>query len=154
VITDNAITVRDVERQILTIGENATVEQVQEAITRVDWFMGMAREMKAKLEQALIEYIEANGDITIGTVRYYVGHPKETKCVNVAGAVEALLQATGGDFEKVCECLSGSAVKPGATRKVLPEDVFAGLFETTEKVTLEEGKPKKAVQKIDTKYLK
>ncbi len=67
--------------------------------------------------------------------------------------VEALLTATNGDFQAFCEVLSSNALKHGAARKVLPEEVYSQFFVTEVAEDLKEGGTKKKLQKFDERFL-
>lgn len=133
----------------------ASREEVLNALNFMDALSEATRELKARLEAAAIKWIEANGELEFGDIRYYVGPNKTTKCLNLSGTLEALLTATGGDFEAVVRCLSTSAFKHGACREALPESEYNALFKTEEVMDLKEGKPKgPRLQKVNERFLK
>jgi len=108
-----------------------------------------------RIEQAAIEWIGANGEIEERGVRYYVGPNRTTKCTDLAKTLEAVLQATGGDFQATVACLSSSAWKHGACRDVLPVNTYAELFKTTEVADLKTGAAKPPrLQKVDDRFVK
>lgn len=148
----NAMTLASVESQVIALGTSAPAEAVAELLNTIQVLKREIRRVDDLFENIFIEWIQANGDLQIGDVRYYVGTPKDTKCINVPATLAALLEATGGDFDRVCGCLSSNAIKHGAAKKVLPEDEFSKLFSVTEKVTLEEGKPKKSLLTKNDRY--
>ena len=113
----------------------ASAEQVMEGKEFVDALKALARDLDAKFDAAAIKWIQANGEITSGTRRLYVGPNKTTKCKDVKATVGAVLDACGGDLEQFTECLSSGAFKPGATKKLLGDKADA-LFETVETADL------------------
>jgi hypothetical protein len=90
-------------------------DAVLEAMTRVDRLKAETKEIAALLETAVIEWIKTNGDLTMGTVRFYVGPDRSVKLVDKAQAVrrifEALLpvgQGWGALLEQAVETTQGN----------------------------------------------
>lgn len=112
-----------------------------------------AKDAKSAIEQSAIERLkEIGGSVRVGEICYWVGREKkDPKCVNIKATVEALMDATGGDFEKFCQHLSANAIKHGAAKKTLGPDEFARLFrqETVDKLQSGgEAEAAKAEQKL------
>lgn len=139
---------------LASLDTTVPVSQVVDVMNAVDAYVRRAKEFKVQLEQAMIEWIKANGDIEIGTVRYYVGTEKETKCVDQREALEAFLDAAGGDLDAVSTMLASGAFKHGAARALLDEERYAKLFVTTEKSKLKEGKPDRKLIRVDSQYVR
>lgn len=135
--------------------DHATEDDALSALTFIARLKELTKQLNQQVEDGVIAFIQAHGDIEMGTVRWYVGPNKSTKCVNVKGAVEALMNATGGDFDAFCECLASGALKHGACSKVLSPETYNSLFETKEVTDLKTGVAKGAkLQKIDKRFLK
>lgn len=136
--------------------DECTVDDVLGAINFHDRLKQVSKELGEQLEAAAVRFIRAHGDIVCGTVRYYVGVDKTVKCRDVKVTLDHMLNSAGGDLDRVVNCLSANAFKPGACKEVLSEEDWAKCFDTTSKDTLEEGKAPKApgLKKIDTKFLK
>jgi hypothetical protein len=139
---------------IIEITPETPVEQVLAVMDTIDFIKQQATEMSALIKDRMVEWINANGDIVVGTVRYYVGTKKTTKCMDVPAAVEALLAKLGGDFGGLCELFASQPLKHGACSKVFSEDEYKTFFTVDEADELKEGKPAKTLQKIDTKFLR
>lgn len=144
---------------------DAAMEYMISTRMKIDAFLKRAKEFKERIENALIAWIEKNKqeiqytvDDKGNSVRLYTGHPKDKKCRDVGATLQFLLETTGGDWDAVVGCLSSNAVKHGAVNAILKEkgleSKFEELFEVTERVTLEEGKPKKQLLTVDTRFLK
>lgn len=99
-----------------------------------------AKSAKSMLKERMAEWCEVNGDLTIGETRYYAGHENETKCLDVRGALEALMH---GDIDTLINCLRSDPFKPSVCREAMPPLEYDRLFETKQKPVLKEGKPKK-----------
>lgn len=135
----------------LTLEEN--LDTVIDLYHRSIAVLSVAKEVKEKAAQKLAQWIEKNGEFTIGEIRYYVGVTKDYKPTSMRAAVDALLTATGGDLDAFIEALSSNAIKPGHARKVLGEQ-FESVFVTTEKLDVLTGKPKRELKSVDQRYLK
>lgn len=144
-----------VENDIILLTPLVPKDIVLQAMERVHFLKKEAKRLDDLFEQFAIEWIRSNGDLVVNdTVRYYVGATKTTKCVDVPETIKALLNATDGDFGKLCETLSSGCIKHGAAKKILSEEDFTKLFITSSSDNLEEGKPDKKLKKIDTKFVK
>lgn len=114
--------------------------------------MERLRLLSAEVEAALVENIDAHGDIDIGDgKRLYVGVERTYKCRSVEQAFEALFESVGGDQQRLCEHLSTSAWKPGACRKTLGE-MFGSVFEEVEAKDLKTGSSKRMVKTFDPQF--
>lgn len=147
-----------IKSTVLALPHNATVEQCATIINMVDSAMSRAKDLKHDLELVLIEWIKANGDLTIGPVRYYLGSKKTYKLNSAEETLGDLLSLTGGKVDRIAALMSASPFKPAATRDALAEmgepDLFYQLFETIEETELREGKPVKVkkLQRVDTRF--
>lgn len=132
----------------------ATQEQflfAQEFVTKLG---EVYREIKEQLEVASIAWVEKNGEATDGSRRFYVAPNKTTKCLDVRKTAEAVLTASGGDWDVFAECLSSGAFKPAKTKAVLGDEAEK-FFETTETKDLKTGEMgKRRLQEFDTKFIK
>ena len=141
-----------IETDALTIPTMST-EQLAELLSALAGMKERIKEAEKLVDGQLIERIKESGPFILGTVKYYVGKKKTTKCVNVPGAMEALLTAVGGDWEKFTEFMASQPVKYGAAKGVLDSKTYAGLFETTEEDELKEGSAGRLL-KADTRFMK
>ena len=139
---------------LAALSPDVPIDKVLAMRVRVDFFAEKAKAFREMLDNAMIEWINANGPIEFETIRYYVGPVKNTKCRSVKEAIPALLDATGGDMERFCEILSSNAIKHGAARGVLAPEVWDQLFIVEEQQELKEGKPVKRLQKIDSRFVR
>lgn len=137
----------------------------QEAIALLDHAKAAqeaAAEVVRRVKSALVQWIEANRDIEVGDVRYYVGVEKKTKPLIPPPAMfRRLAELLGGDEEATLACLASAAFKHGEVKGRLAESlgeqadaIYAELFETIEELELKTGKPKKSLQSVNKKFLK
>ncbi len=142
------------ETSLATIDPEVPREAVLQAVDFVARLGEIYRQLKAQLDARMVEWIDANGELVNGEVRYYVGNDKDTKCVDLKETLNACYAAAGGDEDALITVLSTNAFKPGACRKLLPADTYAKCFVTTERVKVLEGKPVKQLQKFDGRFVR
>lgn len=149
------MTTEEITTAIVAINEDATPEQIAEAMDKLAFIKQFAKDASAMLESRMLEKIEATGnDITIGPKRYYAGVEKQTKCRDNAKAFSALLDASGGDVEGLArDVFRSDCLKPSAARQLLA-DRFDDYFETVAKPVLKEGKPQKQLLCTDERFVK
>jgi hypothetical protein len=77
-------------------------------LEKLKYLQRWAREIRGRMEGALIEHIEASGkDVIYGTQRYYTG--KETKVKRLsphADILKAILKKVGGDIDQLGACIA------------------------------------------------
>ena len=102
---------------VLTLNEDSPPERFEETRGVLDALKDRIRELDETWKAAaLARCIEHGEMVLMGHRKFYAGVEKETKCVNVRGAIEGIYEATGGDFDVLVGCLSVNALKPGATK--------------------------------------
>ena len=131
--------------------ELATVDQIIAALDAVDTLKETVDMLGELSEAAAIRYIKANGDIEVGTVRYYVGTTRTTKVVDAAVTFAELLDRVGGDFKEFTATLVAQPFKPSAARTVLG-DAYEKFFHTKIVDDLMTGKPKRSLKRSDTRF--
>lgn len=141
-----------IETRVNEITDAASAEAIIELMNKVHWLNDRAREIKHRLDEQLIAWIDANGAIEIGDIRYYVGTKKTDKCVNVTTTIAALMGAVGGDFDEFSAALCAQPIKVGAAKKLLG-DKFGELFQTIIEKDLKTGKPVRTVHRTDTRFI-
>lgn len=157
IVQNNASLIDKVLASIAAL-DNDLVATRDDALTAMNFaarLRELTKELSAQVEAGVIAWIKRNGPIIDGTVKHYVGVAKTTKCVSVRDTLEAVLEASGGDYDAVVACLASSAWKHGACAKLLPADRYGKLFVTDAADELKEGvaKPEK-LQKIDERFIK
>jgi hypothetical protein len=141
-------------KRVSAVEIDTPLETVLDTQGKLDFMLNAIRDLKSKLTEQLILWIEANGDITVGTRRLYVGTRRETKCRDLRPAIEALLNDCDGDIDKLCRCLSVNAIKAGAAKIVMTEQHYDQHFQVVEKTELREGveTPVKSLIEVDTAF--
>lgn len=111
------------------------------------------KDAEEQLEEFCLTWMPANHvkELRIGDEVKYPGEKSREKCRNIAAAVTALYEATGGDFEAFCDCLSSNAIKYGAAKKALG-DKYRDHFETIIEMDLITQKPKKILKSVNEAF--
>ena len=112
----------------------------------------VVRELDAQIEAAVIQWINQNGDIEVGDIRYYVGTEKTTKCIDPRRTLEAVFDAVGADFDSFLGTLVSQPFKPATTRTIVGDDVADSLFVTSTQEDVKTGKPRKRLQVSNEKF--
>lgn len=141
--------------EITVLGETTPTETLLEAGDKIARLGEVYKEVKQLWEAKMIERIESFGPIQDGDWLYRVGNPPETKCVNLPGTVQALLETLGGDFDRFCEHLSSGAIKHGAARQTLADADFHRLFTVTREPELQkdEAMPRR-LNKVNVAFIR
>lgn len=113
----------------------------------------VSRALCKAVEESAIAWLQANGEIECGEIRYYAGIEKKTTCTNPKAATVAVLDAAGGDTDKFTECLASGAFKPGACKQLLGEQRFAELFKTEAVPDLKTGRAKTVLVAANPNFL-
>lgn len=146
-----------VEAEAVALSEGTPTDIILQVHDRCKFYLAEIKRIQKLCEAAMIERIKASGPITVKPgVRWIVANPKTTKCTDLPGAVEALLDASGGDFAKFVDVLASNAIKYGAASKVLTPEAFDKFFKVTYPDKLEEKGGEKAagrLTKIDDMFL-
>lgn len=124
------------------ITTESTPEEVGQYMDAVAATLAAAKRQKQQCDDAVIEWIRANGDLVIGDVRWYVAKPRTVKCPDVGAVLSSMLERV--DIEHVVNCLSADCWKQGAVRSVLGDAEHRRLFKITRPDTLKAGKLAKA----------
>lgn len=119
---------------------------------------GYARQWSRLADEAFAEWLQREDtpkEIQNGDKRWYVATPAKVKlAVDLATALNRVLEVTAGDCEATSACLSSSAFKHGHIKKELGQDVHDELFVTEREPALKEGRPNKKLVCVDGRYLK
>jgi len=130
----------------------ASADDVLSALDFLKQLKEATAKLNADMEAAVIGWINANGDLSDGKVRYYVAPNKTTKCLNVRTTLEAIFEAKDGDLDALMDCLSSNPFKPATTIKLIGPRAEE-CFKTEEVMDLKTGKPKEArLQKFDPQF--
>lgn len=132
---------------------DASEAEFHEAIQIVDRVAEIARQLKAKVELAAIEWIKKHGPVSLNETRYFVGPNKKVKCNSPYTTLLKCMEEAGGDLDRIGTLLSSDSLKPGACRELLGEEEFNRQFTTTVVDDLKTGKPSARLQKLNTAFL-
>ena len=140
------------EKKVNALTTDSDVEQALEALDAVAFAKQELARLNAELNERIIEWIDENGDIERGDIRWYVGTPPVTKCVNPVAAAESILNFCEGDLDTFCEFFSADAFKAGEFKKRVGQEAFDAAFVVTRGTKVKEGKPVRRVSKANKKF--
>lgn len=131
-----------------------TEDEALEALVLMLTVKSRLRQLAADLEEGLIYWILVNGrDLVIGDKRWYVGVEHKSKCLDVSGTLETLLDVTAGDMAQVAGALIANPFKPAHTKGLIADPKRAAkLFESWTVPDLKTGKPRKRLQQADRRF--
>jgi hypothetical protein len=148
----------EIQKVVLGVVAESSPDDVAHALMVVDGLMQRAREIRADLESRVLAWIKEPGEITVGDTRDYAGVESDVKCRNKSLTLEKLLQATGGDLERVAELLSADPYKHGACRTVFEESgdgtTWNDCFERRQREVLKDGVVSKKLIKVNERFIK
>ncbi len=122
------------------------IEVVVQVKDRMTNFLRLAKELNAACDQRIIEWIEAGGVYVCGPMQTRVvkqeksEKPKDKSHVPI---VDAAFTAAGGDMSLVAGLIASDGIKPGALKRLIGQEQFDELYETTWKPVLRDGAPAK-----------
>ena len=128
-------------RSITEESDGDAVLAVIQMVKRLKQFVG---DLNAEMEERVVAHLQQHGDLVFGDIRYYAGYRKSVVCTNVRQAIEAVLEAVGGDLDAFATALISQPMKMSGCRGVLDASDFDRLFEKREKQEIKEGKPRSA----------
>ncbi len=123
----------------------------------VSHFQRRLREIAEETEAALLERIDAEGDIVLSEdERLYVGTTKVTRCIDDQGVLMAILEAGNGNLELLTTgaggLLASQPWKHGAVRKLIGDVRSNALFVEEVRRDVKTGKPLRSVKLHDKRY--
>ena len=130
---------------------DASKEQVLLALAFKQQLYEAYRSITHRFDQAMIGWIEANGDLEDGDKRWYVGTATTRKCRFAGPAFKALLEANGGDLDATLAALCSDPFKPALASDMLG-DKADQHFDTVTTLDLKTGKPKKTLKSFDKRF--
>ena len=108
----------DLEARVLAF--ELTPESIHAVWGAVGVAEGLIKGIRNILLDRVREYIEENGEFEIDEMLYRIAKgSKSTKCPDVKGSSQKLLELFAGDLEMFLECLGSGALKPGQVRDFL-----------------------------------
>jgi hypothetical protein len=141
----------------LHLKTNAPVDIVLELLDRMEVIQQRAKQAKEVIEQAVVEWIEVNGEIEMGDIRWYVGEYKTTKCTNVAEFLAIIQTVLEDQPDDIAAIMTSQPFKHGATRSLLEKLNLSGVYDehfvTESRPNLKTGKPRKGLHKVNEHFL-
>jgi hypothetical protein len=134
-----------ITRRIAALDTESDVEQAIELLNSVQLATRQLKDLNTQATAALVEWMESNGDITVGEVRYYPGTYRTYVPLDKYAIADHLLVVLEGDLRKFVETFASRPFKPSEVRTLLGEVQFRKLYELRESRDVKTGKPVKKV---------
>ena len=144
----------DVERQVLSITVDSSVEELSAALDVADWLLSSARAIDRLKRQAAIDWIDHNGEFEIGELHYSVGYSTTVKCLDVPQTAHAVLRASQGDLDTLFRLLIAQPFKHGSVRSVIAPPQYTTLFKHQRTGRLVCGVPERTLKSINKKFIR
>ena len=141
----NTLDLLDLADEVLSIDDGTSQDDLLATYQRVLYFKEKMNEIAQSAKEAVIEWMKDNEvkKIEIDDQRYYrLKRVKKVTCRDVTETAHRLLDATGGELDKVLGLLASDAWKHGSCHQVLGDEGYEACFETTFVEDLELKKPK------------
>jgi hypothetical protein len=123
----------------LALHRETSSYDVNELYFRVQYELDRMKAVKKALDEALIPWLQHNGDLEIGGgKRLYAGTRKTTKLIDKTGCLHLLLSKCADDKE-LASVLSSNAFLHGAAKNFLTPAEWDSVFETTKEPAVKDG---------------
>ncbi|MCJ8300521.1 MAG: hypothetical protein MJK13_16520 [Pseudomonadales bacterium] len=120
------------------LDENSSIEELQEAVAVSDGIIAKVKDLldtlKTERDEQLLRIVDARGPFQIGDTKYYRGVDKNQRHSSPVEILNALSEATEGDFYAICGCLSSNAWKAGACKEILGKESPLFWYEESDKL--------------------
>jgi len=143
-------TVADIERQVLAVSVESSVDELCAAIDASDWLLARAKEVSRLKRGVGIAWIDHNGEFDVGSVHYSVGDSFDVKCIDVSQTGHAVLNGARGDFDQFLAVLIAQPFKHGAVRNIVGKAMHDRLF----RARLVGGVPERVLKRVDCRFLR
>ena len=147
------LTVAEVERRVTVLAPPAmTADEVAYWLDLSAVLVTRAKEVRRAVETAALAWIDVNGALDVGDVRYAAGTATTVRCLDACRCAELVLAAVGGDVTALVAYLRSDPWKYGSVRQLLGDDGFATVFRSEHRPKLVEGRPQKQLIRNDRRF--
>jgi len=146
------LTIARIENRLIGLSPEIGADDVLAWLDLTSVLLSRAKEIRRTLEQFAVAWITQNGPIEFGDTKYTVGDEKVVKCVDIPGCARRVLEACGGDLDRMCAYLASSPFKYGSVRSLIGDDAFARVFSTEYRPKLVDGRPQKQLIRTDKRF--
>lgn len=134
-----------VKRVMSTDGPDEIAAKLEACTAMMEW----VKDVVKQVEESAMERLKELGPVRVGETIYWVGVEKKSpKCQNVPLALEKIMEACEGDFDRVCQHLSANAIKYGSAKNTLSDEDYNSLFKVEEEEKLMSDDATKAMKKL------
>jgi hypothetical protein len=146
-------TIAQVEDAAMTLCVDEPETELQSWLILSSVLVARAKQIRQRIEQAAIKYIETHGPVVAGDLEYTVGYRKEVKCLDRQRTLNLILVATGGDLGAIVDHLRADPYKYGSIRGLIGEANYHQVFKTVSRPKLHCGAPQVELLATNTRYL-
>jgi hypothetical protein len=143
----------DVERQVMRLSVNSSLEELSAALDASEWLLARAKTIDHLMRQIAIRWIDRNGCFTIGQMVYSVGFSLDVKCLDIPKTGHAVLDAAGGDIDQFFSVLVAQPFKHGSVRNLIGEKMHDCLFMHYRTGKLVNEVPERILKRADKRFL-
>lgn len=140
-----------------TITPQTPPDTVAAVINAIDRLKERFKELTDWRERAVTEWVKANGPLTFGPFKWYVGDVTKVEWTDIPGALDIAFAKSGGDWETFSrDFLASNPLKHGSFEEAVGEDMAAKFFRRVKGEELKDNVAtvKKKLQKVDTRFIK
>jgi hypothetical protein len=145
-------TIAEVEAAAMELQADEEAE-LQSWLNLTSVLMTRTKEIRHRVEQIAIKWIEANGPMISGDLHYSVGYRRAVRCLDKQKAFDLILQASDGDLNALVDHLRADPFKYGSARGLLGEFNYNQVFKTEARPKLVAGTPRVELLTTNTRYI-
>jgi hypothetical protein len=129
----------------------STIDELDQAVSNglgiIAKMKDILKDCQEEFDMQVLQIIAERGPFQLRETKFVAGVKKSPKQAPPIDILNALSDATGGDFEKIVGCLASSAFKSGASKQILGKD--SKLFWSVETDALK----KTVLKKLNTHFI-
>ena len=143
----------EIECQVMSVSAMSTLDDLCAALDAAEWLLSRARTIDGLMKQIAIAWIDRNGEFEIGDQYYAVGYSTTVKCLDTSQTGHAVLEAGGGDVDRLLSVLIAQPYKHASVRNLLPQKQYGSLFKVIRNGRLVNGTPERVLKRGDKRFL-
>ncbi|MBC7819993.1 MAG: hypothetical protein IAG10_24180 [Planctomycetaceae bacterium] len=144
----------EIEREVLDLSSGSTLDSLCAALDAADWLLARARTIDRLARQIAVAWIEKNGEFDVGPNHYCVGYAYNVRCLNIPQTANAVLEAAGGEIDRLFDVLVAQPFKHGSVRTLIGRPLHDKLFEARRTASLRNGVPERSLKRVDRRFLR
>ena len=110
-------TINEIEDRAMALLIDEPEVDLQSWLNLSSVLMARAKQIRQRVEQIAVKWIEANGPVMSGDLQYTVGYRREVHCLDRQRTLDMILECSGGDLNAIVDHLRSDAYKYGSVRR-------------------------------------